>query len=86
MNADVSPLLSGLNVINGRGNTLHDELTEVPGEGIAHLYCIASSASIPPDWEGTYFLHLSLLLATGVGCQSPIFFSHPHPPPPSHKT
>lgn len=78
MNNYVPALLSGFNTINGRGDKLYEELTKALLEGISHLYYGSFSPLGPPDFGGSYFLHLSLPLATGVGCQSPIF--SPHPP------
>lgn len=52
MSYDVSPLLSGFNVINIRSNISYGELTEAQGKGISHLYYIASSPRGPPDLEG----------------------------------
>lgn len=39
-------------------------------DSISSLYYGASSPLGPPELGGTYFLHLSLPLATGGGCQS----------------
>lgn len=60
MNSYVFPLLSGFNVMNGRGNILQGELTEAPVKDISNLYYCAFSPLGLSDLEGTYFLHLSL--------------------------